>query len=171
CPMNNPGRGLLRPRALVELVGISEQRRAAAQLSGAVAVSKPDVAATGYGPRTIINLVVDAAVVGTNEMAVAVAAMVLKPARQERHCNPAIGELLHCSRLAPLGPPLRRRTCRRHGGKQRRPPHQCFHSAASFFGGSCIRFDAAEAVEKMPLLGQNATGFSHSLHDSFCSTV
>src|SRR5258707_15780702 len=65
--------------------GLSEQSGAAAQSSGAVAISEPDVAAAGRGVRAIIDLIVGAAVVGTNEVAIVIAAMVLMPAQKQRH--------------------------------------------------------------------------------------
>jgi len=45
-------------------------------LAGGVAIAAPDVAAAGRLSGTIIDLVVDAAVVGTDEVALIVAAMV-----------------------------------------------------------------------------------------------
>src|SRR5215510_127942 len=89
------------------------------------------MAAAGYGLRTIINLIVDAAVVGTNESPVAVAAMVLKPARQRWHCRPAIGELRDGRPITRHGSLFRRRACHHTGGKERRPAHQSLHPAAS----------------------------------------
>jgi hypothetical protein len=107
---------------------ISKPSGTTAQPSGIVAISEPDVAAAGPGNRAVIDLIVDAAVVSTNEMAVVIAAMVLMPARQQWHGGQTVGELLDGRRVLPLGTPVSCRTRRRHGGEQRRYPNPRLHS-------------------------------------------
>ena len=61
-----------------------EQSWAAATPSADIAISEPDVTAAARSARAVIDLIIGAAVVGTNKMAVGIAAMVLKLARQQR---------------------------------------------------------------------------------------
>jgi hypothetical protein len=121
--------------------GLSEPSRTTAQPSGAVAISAPGVATAARGAWAVIDLIVYAAVVGTNEMTVVIAAMVLMPARQQRHRSPTVGELLDGRRILPPGAPVSRRTCRRHRDEQRRHPNQCLHPAISIGWHSGTRFD------------------------------
>jgi hypothetical protein len=137
---------LLRPTG--ESCESSEPSRAAAQPSGAVAISAPDVAAPARGVRAIIDLIVNAAVVGTNEMAVVIAAMVLMPARQQRHRRPTVGELLDGRRVLPPGAPVSRRTSRRHRDEQRRHPNQRLHPAISI-GGVVVPDSMAQLAENL----------------------
>src|SRR5260370_24457810 len=69
---------------------LSEQSRAAAQPSGAVAISESNVAATACGGGAVIGLIIGAAVVGTNKVAVGVAPMVFKLAPQQPHPHPTL---------------------------------------------------------------------------------
>jgi hypothetical protein len=52
-------------------------RRATAQPAGGVAIAETDVAAAGSGGRTIIDLIIGAAVVGADVVAVDIATVVL----------------------------------------------------------------------------------------------
>src|SRR5215471_4305430 len=60
-------------KATIRVPMPSEQGRHATQLPAAVTIPFPDVAAAGCGPRTIVDLIIDAAVVGANVMALIVA--------------------------------------------------------------------------------------------------
>jgi hypothetical protein len=111
--------------------GSSEPSRAAAQPSGAIAISEP-MAAAARGSRAVIDLIIGAAVVGTNKVAVVVAAMVLKLARQHRHRGPTV--LRDRRRVLRFGPSVGCRTCRSRGDEQRRYPNQRLHPAISIRG-------------------------------------
>src|SRR6266478_355056 len=126
----------------------SEPSRAAAQPSGAVAISEPDVAAAARGARAIIDLIVGAAVVGTNETAIVIAAVVLMPARQQRHRGQTVGELLDGRRVGPPGAPVSCRTRRRHGDEQRRHPNQRLHPAISI-GGVVVPDSMAQLAKNL----------------------
>src|SRR6266446_8662087 len=157
-PKAGPG-GLLRPTGSTRATAASrkrpqaqrrnsEQSGATTQPSGAVAISEPDVAAAGRGVRAIMDLIVGAAVVGTNEMAIIIAAMVLMPARQQRHRGQTVGELLNGWRVLPPGPPVSCCTCRRHGAEQRRHPNQRLHPAISI-GGVMVPDSMAQLAENL----------------------
>lgn len=107
-----------------------EQSRATTQPPSRVAISLPDVAAARGGIRAVIDLVVDTAVVGAGEMSIVITAMVLIPARQQRHRSPTGGELHDGRRIVSL-PTLRCHTCRRRRDEQRRHPDQPLHAAIS----------------------------------------
>lgn len=105
----------------------SEQGWATAQPSADIAIAEPCVTAAAHSVRAVIDLIFCAAVVGTNEVAIVIAAMVLKLARQQRHRGPTVGKLRDRRRILQLDPSVGCRTCCRHGDKQRRSPNQRSH--------------------------------------------